>query len=410
MVKTTIRVAAAILVCAWPAAARAQVTAASPPLTFKAAFELAVTRNLGLAAAKRQRAIREAQVRIARQWENPSVAFEATQDSPHESLSFDVPIPIGGVRGRQIALAKEELTLADLDERAEMRTLRRNLRQAFYGVLAADERIRLADDVLSLVQRLRDSAQARFEEGAAPRLDVLAADLGLARAQSDLDLARSSRTSALADLNAVLNQVAGQAVAVVGDLGEAPPTPDFATAMKLAEASNGELVAAGREATIEERRLSLLRAQRVPQPTVTFGLPMNAPDEFNVGVSLGVSMAIPLFNRHQGEIAHAQATIEQIRARRDAARRTVESGVFAALSRIDAQRRQVESYRTRIIPAATDLAALAEESYKLGRDSVFVLIEAQRALREAKRDYLNALLEFQAALADLEEVIGGSIA
>jgi outer membrane protein TolC len=39
-----------------------------------------------------------------------------------------------------------------------------------------------------------------------------------------------------------------------------------------------------------------------------------------------------------------------------------------------------------------------------------MLIEAQRALRDAKRDYLDALEEFQAALADLEEVIGGPIA
>jgi len=130
----------------------------------------------------------------------------------------------------------------------------------------------------------------------------------------------------------------------------------------------------------------------------------------STGQSLGISMSVPLFSRNQGEIAQSQATIDQIRARRDAARRTVESAVYGALARIDAQRRQVESYRTRIIPAATELTTLAEDSYKLGRNSVLALLDAQRSLRDVKREYLQALLEFQAALADLEEVIGGPIA
>ena len=137
---------------------------------------------------------------------------------------------------------------------------------------------------------------------------------------------------------------------------------------------------------------------------------MNAPDEFNVGKSLGIAMTVPLFNRSQGEIAESKATIDQVRARRDAAHRQVESGVFAALARIDAQRRQLEAYRTRVIPAAVELATLAEESYKAGRDTVLALLDAQRSLRDVRRDYLQALLDYQAALADLEEVIGGPIA
>jgi outer membrane protein, heavy metal efflux system len=410
VVKTTIRFAAAILLAAGPMAARADAQAPAAPLTFSAALDLAASRNLDLAAIKRQRAIREAQVRVARQWANPAVGFEVTKDSPHENLTFDFPLPLGGVRGRQIDLAKEELTLADVDEKAAMRTLRRNVRQAFYGLLGSDQRLVLAEDVVGLVKRTREAAQARFEEGAGPRLDVLAADLGLARAESDLALARSTRAASLAGLNAVLNQPPAQVVAVVGDIAETLPPPDFARAMALAAASNGELMAAEREAAIEARRLSLIRAERVPQPTVTFGLPMNAPGEFTVGAAVGVAMNVPLFNRSQGEIAASEATIVQIHARRDAARRTVESAVFSALARIEAQRQRVESFRTRVIPTATELADLAEESYKSGRSPLLMLIEAQRALRDAKRDYLDALEEFQAALADLEEVIGGPIA
>ncbi len=410
MFKTTIRVAAAMVLCAGPILPGEPPQAGGAPLTFSAALELATSRNLGLEAARRQRAIREAQLRTARQWANPAVSFEVTEDSPHENLAFGLPIEIGGQRGRRIAVAKEALTLADLDVRVEMATLRRNLRQAFYGLLAASERSRLADEVVGLAERVKAVAQTRFEEGAAPRLEVLQADVGLARAQADADFARSARASALADLNAVLNQPPGQAVAVVGDLAEGPAIPDFTRAMALAGASNVDILSADREAAVEGRRLDLLKAERIPTPTITFGLPMNAPDEFTVGKSLGIAMTIPLFNRSQGEIAESQATIDQVHARRDAAHRIVESRVFAALARIDAERQRLELYRTRVIPAAVELATLAEESYKAGRDTVLALLDAQRSLRDVKRDYLQALLDYQAALADLEEVIGGPIA
>jgi outer membrane protein, heavy metal efflux system len=389
-------------------APRQQAASVGEPLTYDTAFERAVSRNLGLEAAKRQRAIREAQVRIAGQRPNPEAAFEATQDTPHETLSFGYPIEIGGQRARRIAVAREELTLADLDVKAEMRTLRRNLRQSFYGLLAADERVRVAGEVADLLDRARQATQARFEEGAAPRIEVLSADLALARSQADADLARSMRASALADLNAVLNQPPGETVTITGDLAGAPSVPTFTRAMELASASNGELAAADREAAVELRRLDLLKAERIPTPTVTYGLPMNG-DEFNVGQSLGIAMTVPLFTRNQGEMAQSRATLDQIRAKRDAARRQVESRVFAALARIDAQRKQLEAYRTTIVPRAVELAALAEESYKMGRTPVLALFEAQRALRDVKREQLDALVEFQAAVADLEEVIGAPI-
>jgi outer membrane protein, heavy metal efflux system len=406
----TIRVVAAALICTCLAAGRGDAQpAASPPLTFRAALDLAVSRNLGLAAARRQKAIREAQVRIAGQWANPDFGFDVTQDAPHESLTFGYPIEIGGQRGRRIALAKAELGLADLDVQTEMRTLRRNLRQAFSGLLGADERVRLATEVLGLAERARQVAQAQFEEGAAPRLDVLQADLVLARAAADLELARSSRASALADLDAVLDEPAGQAVAITGDLAESPALPDFARAMELASVSNIELLTAEHEAAIEEHRLSLLRAERIPTPALTVGVPMNAPGEFNVGKSVGIALTIPLFSRNQGEIAQSRATIDQIHATRDAVRRVTESAIYGALARIEAERRQVETYRTRVIPAATELAGLAEESYTLGRSSVISLLDAQRSLRDVRREYLQALLDFQSALADLEEAIGGPI-
>jgi hypothetical protein len=51
----------------------------------------AVANNLDLAAARRGRAVREAEVRAAGQQPNPDLVFESTKDTPHQMLSLDIP-------------------------------------------------------------------------------------------------------------------------------------------------------------------------------------------------------------------------------------------------------------------------------------------------------------------------------
>ena len=378
------------------------------PLTYEQALALATSRNLNVEAARRARAIRDAAIRTARQIPNPDVSFETTQDTPHQALSFDIPVEIGGKRGRRIDLAKEELSLAEIDIQTELRAVRRDLRQAFYGLMAADERVQLAESILEIARRVRDAAQARFETGAAPRLEVLTGDLAITRAETEIELARSIRTASQATLDAVLNLPPQQALAVTGSLYEHAPVLVYEQALATAVTSNVELIALDRQIAIEARRLDLLRAERTPTPVFSAGALFNAP-EFDVASRFAVSIGVPLFSRNQGEIAASIATTAQLRTKREATGRVVENQVYGTLARVDAARRQVEAYQQRLVPTATDLETLAEESYRAGRTSVLGLLEAQRSLRDLRRESLQAALELQLALADLEEVLGTPI-
>ena len=133
----------AILVLAGRVPLAAQGT--SPPaqpvqdaLTFRAAMDLAISTNLELAAVRRARAIRQAEVRAAGQWANPEFSAEITRDTPHGDIAIGFPVDIGGVRSRRVAVAKEGLAMADVEEAAAQRDLRRKVRLAFYGLLVAD--------------------------------------------------------------------------------------------------------------------------------------------------------------------------------------------------------------------------------------------------------------------------------
>jgi cobalt-zinc-cadmium efflux system outer membrane protein len=396
------------------ASAKAQTASVAPqaadaPLTFRQALDLATVHNLSLAAVRRGRAIREADLRAAGQLPNPEFAADITKDVPHGDLSVAFPLDLGRTRSRRMAIAREGIAMADVDEKTALVALRHSLRLAFYGLMAAGQEASLAEDVMRVADRVREAAQARFEEGAAPKLEVMQADLGVARANADRDLARANRRAAQAELNALLNRPPGLQVVLAGELADIPPLPTLDRATAQATTANVELLSLDREASLEDKTLGLLKAERIPQPTFSFGTAINAPGEFNVGPHAGISFSLPLFSRNQGEIAGSTAKSEQIRARRESVRHEVESRVFAAVEHVTALRAQVETYRTTLVPAATALQSLAEESYRLGRSSILAALDAQRSLRDVKYDYVQALVSLQAAVADLEDILGGPI-
>jgi len=389
--------------------AASPLSGASAPLSFRDALDLATAQNLELAAVRRGRAVREAELKAAGQLPNPDFSAEITRDVPHGDLAIAFPLDISRTRARRVDIARESLAMADVEEKSAIAALRRDVRLSFYGLMAADQQVELADTVLKIVERSKEFAQARFDEGAAPKLEVMQAELGVVRCRADLELARSNRRSSQAALNALLNRPPGMTIAVTGDMAEIPPLPTLDRATGTATTGNTELLAADREATIETRTIDLLKAERWPTPTFSFGTALNAPGEFTYGPHAGISLTLPLFARNQGEIAGSEAKVSQIRARRDAIRRNVEAKVFAALERVTSGRDQVKAYRDTLVPTATALESLSNESYRLGRSSLLVLLEAQRALRDVKYDYLQALLNLQEAVADLEGILGGPI-
>jgi len=396
----------ALLVMA-PVVLTGQTLPPSAPLTFDTALNLAANRNLRVEAARRQRGVREAAVRTAGLLPNPDISAESSRDVPHQAVSLDVPLELGGKRSRRVDLAKEELSLAEGDVQVELRSVRREVREAFYSLIAANERVRLAQNALEIAQRLRDIAQARFEAGAVPRLEVLQADLGVARASTDLDLVRSLATSFRATLNGVLNLPPDQPTEVSGSMADHTlASPTYEEARRIALASNIDLLNLDRQAAVERRRTDLLRAERVPTPIFSFGAVLNAPGEFNVGPRIGINMGVPLFNRNQGDIAGSLAATSQLRAQREATQRTIENALFGTIGRIQAQRQRADAYTSRLVPTAVDLESLAEESYRAGRTSVLSVLDAQRTVRDVREEALQAALDVQTSIAELEELLG----
>ncbi|MBZ5638260.1 MAG: TolC family protein [Acidobacteriia bacterium] len=380
--------------------------AAAPTLTLAAALDLAARQNLDIAAARLRRPVAQAGVRVARQVPNPGLSVSAARDTPHESVVIDQPLEIGGRRGRRIEMARQEAALTDLEIAALERRVRREVREAFYGLIAARDATAQRDGALALARRLREIAKARFDAGDVPQLEVFEAEMEMARAEAELAVQQQEEKVALSRLDALLAAPAGAGWRIVGSLEDAPSALTMDELVSRAAQSNSDLERLAQEIRVEESQRTLFRAERIPDLTVEFGSDFNAPGDFHAGARGGFSLEIPLFSRKQGELARSSATLAALDAESDATRRAVAARVEAAYGEWSVRRTEAELYRSSLVPAARRLEGLAEESYREGKANLLTVLDAQRNVRQVEREYRESLVGLQAAFAGLEEAVG----
>lgn len=365
--------------------------------------------NLDLAAERERRAFALAGIQVAKELPNPILGFSASRDAPHEGVTLDQPFELGSKRGRRIEVAKGESALTDLEIAALERQVRHAVRDAYYQAEFKRAVSAQKAELLSLARRLREIAQARFDAGDVPQLEVVQADLEVARADAELELARQEEEVAGSRLNALLNEPKDSHWELADTLESLPAVPSLEELDARAFQSNPDLQSVRQKAAIEQARADLLRAERIPDLSAGIGADFNNPGNYTAGLRGQFSMAIPIFSRNQGEIAQSVATQHQISRQLLAQQRTIESEVQAAVLEFGARASQVKIFHDNLVPAAKRLAGMAEDSYKAGQSSILTVIDARRNTNQVQGEFLDSLLAAHAAFAALEEAVGAPL-
>jgi outer membrane protein, heavy metal efflux system len=384
-------------------------------LTVAAAIDLAEKQNLDLVAARAQRAVASAGVRIAGERPNPSLSFGASRDAPHETALVDQPLEIGPKRGRRIEVAKQESALTEADITALERQLRGRVRNAYFGLAHARAVTAQQTDALKLASRLHDIAQARFNAGDIPQLEVTQSELEAARAQANQQVAQQEEKVALSDLNALLNEPAGTDWDLGDPFAGLPALPALDELLARAGTTNAEIARISQEEKIERSRKALFEAERIPNLGVQFGADLNNPGigpnsgGYEAGPRGQLSMELPIFSHNQGEIAQSIANARALESALAAARRGADAKVEAAYFDLQARQTQAQLYHQTILPSSQNLEEMAEESYRAGKANILFVLSAQRDVQQAERDYLDSLLAVQSAFSQLEEAVGAPL-
>lgn len=282
----------------------------------------------------------------------------------------------------------------------------------FYGVVAARELLRTAEDRVRRAREQLGVTRSRVAAGAAVHTDSLQSYLELTRARSDsLEREAALRVSRLQLGRRV--GVAGPVDAVVDTAAPAPlPLPlDQAVAEALA---GGPEFAAARAAE-RAADASLQGSKTAYLPRVMLTAAAGAfdrsllPDQAYRS-QIGVSVHVPLWDNGAREVAVAEA-----RAARDAARATrgdLERGAAAAVTgayeEYTTARASLDLATTGVV-VARETFRVQQVRYRSGATTIIDVLEAQLALTRAEADRVHARVRAHLALAELETILGRPI-
>jgi cobalt-zinc-cadmium efflux system outer membrane protein len=386
---------------AWGEAAE---TAASG-LTLPAALSLAMAANRELAAARLQLPIGSANRAVAGERPNPDLLLEVLRETPRQAATLSLPIETAGKRERRMAAAAADAASGEAEVARVTAAVRNRVRRAFYTLLAAQRRVDETQANLDLARRAADAARQRFAAGAAPRLDTLQAELAVAQASNDAEASRAQLASAEADLDTLIGQPPAAPVTALGDL-MVGAVPAAAEAVARAAGGSSELALLDRRVAAQAAKVALARAEQVPNPVVQGALTHDAEPEFLWGWRAGLTVTLPIFNTHRAEVEVEQATLAQLAAERAAAAERIAGEVTATAAQAAAAQGQALRFRDDILPRAVEVEELAEESYRAGETGLVALLQALQAARDTRLRAVQAGLDLQLALADLEQALG----
>ena len=401
-----------------PASALAPLPAAPPEptgvLLLPDALALALLRNSALAANSYELRAREAALLQAGALPNPTLSLELEDvagtgefsgvGQAQTTLLLGQLVELGGKRAARVDVAAAERDLAAWDYELRRLDVLVGTAGAFVDVLAAQERLRLADEALALARSVQRVASLRQREGlASPAEEIragVASDVaGVEREHAEHELATARQT-----LVAFWSGEAPRFERAQGDLAALPrpPTPDE---LKLRLDASPGLALWQAELSRRDALRARARSAQVPDLTLFAGpRRLSGPDE--TALVVGASLPLPLWNRSRGEIEEAEHRVAKLAAEQRSARVAVATDLAIARVALVAAVEESQLLKTRVLPGIESAVGVMRRGYEQGRFAQIEVLDAERARVAAREQYLRALVEAHRSAREIERLTG----
>ena len=200
----------------------------------------------------------------------------------------------------------------------------------------------------------------------------------------------------------MLDMAPGEPVSLTGQLSEAR---SYDAAALLATVDRRPEVRA-LQAQLQEAEAEVRLAQGLAWPEVTPGVRYER-DQGDHVLWAGLRISLPVFDRGRQLQAASQVRANRLRGEIDARKRLLRNQLQSALVLHELRLAAVSELTTNSDRLA-DNDALARRSYEAGQIGLAELLLLRRETVEARREWLDRLLELAQTRAELDSLAGGS--
>jgi outer membrane protein len=282
---------------------------------------------------------------------------------------------------------------------------------AYYGLVLARQRRRLAEETLSLAEGFLKVTEGMMQRGEGEESDTLRARAQVSTRRAELEQARAEESAA----TDVLRVLTGIDFATPIDPSriaqELPTASDFDSYTDELIKSRPELtqIDAQKRASLEEARVA--RAERLPQLSYTLNGGFDAADfkplKRYAGGSATVTLTIPVFDFGASKSREMQARLraQQFDAQRESAERLLKQEFYTARATALSALARIKETEAGAVAAQQNMTLIFAR-YRAKKASITDVVDAQAAYAEARLAYFQAIIDYRTSRIRLESTLG----
>jgi outer membrane protein TolC len=317
------------------------------------------------------------------------------------------PLPFWGKRGLKQEIAEAESSQARGRTSATWSELATKIKIDFAQYYFVSNSLKLMQEMLELTLSLERIAKSRYSTGLAPQQDVIRAQVEQTGLRRDLLMLESERHHNMTRLNASLQREPNATLAEPQHLRKFPPPAkmEFATLVEQLRKQNPQLYTIQAQINAAEKNRELTYKNRLPDFTLGVGATQMGNDikmwelmlEFNIPLQQGA---------RRGQEREAESMRAAAQSRKDSALSRLQGELFEFTSALETARRVEAINTSSLLPQAEATLQAVYVGYQNGKVDFATLLDAQRQILKAKLDVLNAQVQAQSNLAQIEKLLG----
>lgn len=342
---------------------------------------------------------------------NPELDSSFESNSRYREGKFEIGLSQKFPVTNRLQLEKDvSLTEVKASE-AEIREVERQLigqaRVLVVKLIASRQRRELLREQISISKEFADFLSKIVAKGEGSALDASQARLeatSLAAESRQLD---ASEITLIGELKPLLGMKPGQPLNISGSL----PAPAL-RAIPVDLAKRPDFQAAKLEAKAASQGVALEKARRYDD--VEGGIfaaaerSEDAPNGYDNEAMIGLrfKIALPFWNKNEGNIQEAQAREQRKEMEVVALGRGIDLEAEAALAEMTEWKRLADEITDTLLPLASEQTQLAEDSYRKGQGEIQSVLRSREKHLQISAAKLDALREFHLARVRLETAVG----
>jgi outer membrane protein TolC len=333
------------------------------------------------------------------------------EDMTMKEVSISQKFPFPGKRPliRDMAEKEAEAVFTEVQEKANR--IVREVKATYYELSYNYRSTEITERNKEILENFAKIAETQYAVGMGIQQDVLKAHVEVSKMVDELIMLGQRRRALEAKLIALLNRSSESPIGKPEEVAYKKLPLNTGELQKTAIETNPTLKGMKKMIEAKEKAYALAKREYYPDLTARFayGQRDNGPEMKRRDMFTGmVEINIPIFykSKQDRKVAEAKADIQAIEAQYQAMRNEIQFMITDMATMIQRVERQLELYKTGIIPQANLQVSSAMSAYRVNKADFMTLLDSQMTLYKYELEYHQALTEYEKNVASLEAVVG----